>query len=444
MQHLSFEMRAGSGVRTTLDFNSGGYVLLDGYVPDTREDERVTDKFDVFITGASESDLQSKVRAVELALDFATQHPSGPDGVWVLYAPTAGGVGAMDAPWQSRIVGGAVLHDKKFHRRWIELKATVEVVIERAGWWETSTPVTLAVSNGGGSSGAIKNHEDADAGDDFYLEIADTQVLGGMPCPAIIEFKNTTNDARTVDNLYVGHFAESKPATPPAATTLILEGTGAADVNCSSGAYAALPWTGTGENQLTTWLLASALLGQRHFKLIARFQAGFAYTDLWLKAQIRMGTAVIGETRWALMDASRELQLIGTLQIPPFRHGSYLDLGNLTVALYEKRAGGTGTINLDYIALLPQDSWRHYGAISGLAYNAILIDNPVMDALYTDDATPGGVVGVSHMVEGGQPILLQPGVKNIVYFLHDCDNGSAPIARTATVAVKYHPRRRTI
>lgn len=436
MQDLSIEIRAGSGIRTTLNMNTDGYKLLDGYYPETGESERVTDKFEVFIIAASESDLVNKIRAIELALDFATQHPTGPDGVWIQYAQS----GNLTA-WQSRITGGAVLHDSSMGWRWSNLRARLQVVVEHLPFWETVAATTLQVSNSGGSSGAIVNHGDTDTGNDFYLEIADTEVIGAIPAPAIIEFKNTTNDARTVDNLYVGHFAQSKPANPPAESNLVLEGSGTADISCSGGSYAALNWTGTGENQLTSWSLATGLLGQRHFKLAARFQAGFAYTDLWLQARLMSGSLVLAKTRWEMMQANRELQLIGTLQIPPFRHGTYIDMGNLTVALYEKRAGGDGTINLDYIALLSQDSWRHYGAISGLAYNETLIDNPVEESMVT---LYGTSYKATHMIEAGMPIMLQPGVKNILYFLHDTDTGTAPIARTATVTVKYHPRRLTV
>jgi len=436
MKHLSLEMRSGSSDRTVIDLHASGYTVLEGYFPETSEGERVTDHFDLAILGTSDADLQAKVRAVELALDFAGQHQTGPDGVWLLYSPKS-----TITAWQSRITGGAVLHDKKLARRWVEIKARVEVVIERMPYFETEAPVTLATSNTIGSAGAVVNHEDAGTGHDFYLEIADTQVTGMLPTPAIIEFKNTVNDARTVDNLYVGHFAESKPIGAPTVETLILEGAGTVDAACSGGSYAALPWTGTGINQLTTWSLVTTFMGQRHFKLIARFRDTFAYTDLWLKAKLMAGTLVLAETRWEMMGASKELQLIGTMQIPPFKHGSYVDLGTLTVALYEKRAGGDGTINLDYIALVPQDSWRHYGAITGLAYNKTLIDNPLLDLLVTNYLT---AYEVTHLVESGQPIMLQPGVKNILYFLHDTDTGTAPIARTATVTVKCHPRRRTV
>jgi len=334
-----------------------------------------------------------------------------------------------------------VMLDAKLDHRWRELKAVVRVVIERMPWWETVEPVTLDTSNSGGTSGAIVNHQDATTGHDFYLEIADTAVPGGLPTPAIIEFKNTVDDARTVDNIYIGQFVESKPASLPTETTLVLEGSGSADAACSGGAYATLSWTGATENQLATWSLATTFMGQRYYKLIARFRDTFAYTDLWLQARLLSGSLVLAQTRWEMMSASRALQLIGTLQIPPFRHGAYIDLGNLTVALYEKRAGGDGTINLDYIALLPQNGWRHYGAISGLAHDKILIDNPVDDYLVTNYITS---YEVTHMVEGGLPIMLKPGVKNILYFLHDTDTGTAPIARTATVTIKCHPRKRTI
>lgn len=436
MQDLSIEIRAGSSIRTTLDMNLDGYKLLDGYYPETNESAWVTDKFDLIITGTSESDLENKIRAVELALDFAASHSTGPDGVWILYAPSEN-----LTPWQSRITGGAVLHDRNMSLGWKNLRVPAQVVVERMPFWETTSPVTLPVSNGGGSSGAIVNHGDTDAGHDFYLEIADTAVIGSLPAPAIIEYLNTTNDVRMVDNLYIGHFVQSKPYNPPAESNLVLEGSGTLDAACSGGAYAALTWIGTGENQLTSWSLATALLGQRYYKLAARFQAGFAYTDLWLQARLMAGSLELAKTRWELMSPNRELQLIGTLQIPPFRHGTYVDLGNLTVTLHEKRAGGNGAINLDYIALLPQDSWRQFGALSGLAYNEKLIDNPVEESLVT---LYGASYKVTHMVEAGAPVMLRPGVKNILYFLHDTDNGTAAIARTATVAIKYHPRRLTV
>ena len=440
MIDLILEMRAGESDRVIIDLNAAGYRVLNGYYPETGNESMVTDSFDLMVTGSTETDLESKVRAIELALDYARDHQNGPDGVWLLFSPHADVLTA----WQSRVTGGAVLHDSKLARRWKETKAKVEVVIERRAYWETEAPVTLTIANSGGAAGLtanIVNHEDSDAGDDFYIEIGSDQVSGALPTPAIIEYKNTTNDVRTVENLLVGHFAASDPHTPPTPSGLILEGVGTADANCSGGAYAALSWIDENESQVATWSLATIDLRQRYYKFVARFQATFAYTDLWLKIKLLSGTDILAETRWALMSASKSLQVIGTIQIPPFRHGNYIDIGSLTVGLYEKRAGGAGTANLDFLAMMPQDSWRKFGAISGLAYNETLIDNPVKETLVT---AVGAAFKVTHMLDEGNPVMLQPGVKNVLYFLHDCDDGSAAIARTATVAVKCHPRRLSV
>jgi hypothetical protein len=440
MIHLSFEMRSGSGsTRKLIDFTSAGYLILDGYYPNEGDEESVNDSFTLLVRGDDSSDLTEKIRDIELAVKFASEHKSGPDGVWVLFAPENG-----EDTWQSRILSGTVLHDSRLSIRWKQQKARIQVVIERKPYWETVEPLTLIVDNSAGDAGLtanIVNHEDAGAGDDFYVEIDDDQVIGVLPTPAIIEYKNTTNDVRTLENLLVGHFAASEPHTPPTASGLILEGTGASDAGCSSGTYKALTWSDENESQAASWSLATIDFRQRYYKFVARFQSTFAYTDLWLKIKLLSGSDILAETRWALMSASKSLQVIGTIQIPPFRHGNYINIGSLTVGLYEKRAGGAGTANLDYLAMMPQDSWRKFGAISGLAYNETLIDNPVEETLVT---AAGANFKVTHMLDEGNPVMLQPGVKNVLYFLHDCDDGSAAIARTATVAVKCHPRRLSV
>jgi hypothetical protein len=111
------------------------------------------------------------------------------------------------------------------------------------------------------------------------------------------------------------------------------------------------------------------------------------------------------------------------------------------VALYEKRAAGAGTLTLDFLAAIPQDSWRKFDAIVGLAYNETLVDNPVEDTLVTKYSTN---YKITHKLTEGDAIMLQPGVKNVLYFLHDTATGTAPIARTANVVVKCHPRRLTV
>jgi len=203
-----------------------------------------------------------------------------------------------------------------------------------------------------------------------------------------------------------------------------------------------LSWADALENQIVNWQLASGAFRQKNYKVIARLKAAVAYSDLWLQAKLIMGTTVITETRWVLVNAGQELITIGSIQIPPFRFGTHIDLGNLTLALYEKKASGAGVLDLDYIATIPQDSWRRFGAITGLAYNETLIDDPVNDTLVTLYSSSSHKI--THKIDEGNPIMLQPGVKNVLYFLHDTTAGNSPIARTGNVVVKIHPRRLTV
>ena len=442
MIHLSLETRSGGSVVSTINFNAGGYKLLDGFYPHSGHlDQKLTESFDILIKGASDSALASLVRAVELALDFAKDHPSGPDGVWILFSPKDTTVTA----WQSRVIGGKLQHYSDLNAYWKNTKVLAQVIVERAPYWESEEPVVLELTNRGGASQTsanIVNHQDADATDDLYMEIAADQVTGVLPTPAIIEYKNTVNDAVLVDHLAIGHFAASGANEPPAAASLILEGSGTADAACSGGEYDDLSWADDAENQLLSWTLASGDFRQRNYKMIARLRDVTAYTDLWLKVKLLAGSTVLTETRWCLVAAGDALIVIGTLQIPPFRFGTHIDLGNLTVGIYEKRASGAGGITLDFLVAIPQDSWRKFDAIVGLAYNETLVDNPVEASLVTKFGASS--YKVTHKIEEGDPIMLQPGVKNVLYFLHDTTTGSAPIARTANVVVSCHPRRLTV
>lgn len=439
MFYLAFELRSGGSEKDIIDFNAVGYKLLDGYFPEAVEgDKPVTESFNILLSGTG-PELAEMVQEIELALSFAREHPEGPDGVWMLFSAQDG---ALDA-CQSRLSGGALLLDARLNLRLKSSALKAEVVVERNPFWEAIEPTTLNVTNRGGTSTSanIVNHQDAGGTDDFYVEIAGEDVEGGLPAPAVIEYTNTVNDGVLVDHLMVGHFAASAPLDPPTAGSLVFEGTGASDGGCSSGTYKACTWSTALESQIASWAFASESFRQRYYKIIARMKEGVAYTDLYLKGKLLSGSTVLAETRWSLVTANDVLTLVGSLKIPPYRQGLYVNLGNLTLGLYEKRAGGAGTLNLDFLAALPMDGWRQYGAITGLAYNETLIDDPVNEILYS---AAGGAYKVTHVIDEGVPVMLVPGVKNVLYFLHDSTTGTAAIARTASVAVKYHPRKKTI
>ena len=439
MIHLSFVQRANGTTIKTLDFNAGGRVVAGNFTPQTGgEKETVMDAFDLFISGGNAAGLQAKVREIEAMLAFAKAHPRGPEGVWVLYSPDSG-----ITAWQSRLSDGALLMDERIGALWRESKTRAQVVFERGNYWETQEPVTLLLSNGTvteQTAAPIDNCQDS--GHDLYAEIGADQVTGVLPTPAILSFGNTQDDETLLDQLTVGIFQADGLNTPPTPGSLIFEGTGSADVTCSSETYQTVSWASDTEALLKSWTLASGAFLQKRFQAVVRMRTASAYTDLRLKVKLLAGGIVIAETRWSLVPTGFEHTSIGSLTIPPYPLGEALNLGNLTLGLYGKRASGAGSFGLDFLILLPQDGWRRYGAISGLAYGETLIDDPVRQVLVT--AYGAGSWKVTHMGQGGDPLMLKPGVKNILYFLQDEMDGDAPIGRTGSVSVKIHPRRLTV
>jgi hypothetical protein len=433
----------------TVNLNSGNIRMMEQYVPRTGNGVDVTDSVELEFSGTAVADLQTAIQSVEDVMAQAVEFQQSGMGkrVFVVYQPDGAAsasrselIPANDSEWRLTLDS-----DSLSHARWMGTTKYVNglLVWKRRDWWDgAETTVALTNSNGTATTDPLEiaSHQDG-AGADFYVEIAADQIAGSVKAPAILKFANTTDDANGVDNLYVGHFVASGSYEPPAGTALVMEGAGTADANCSGGEYAALSWADENETQLETWTIDSALYRARPYRMIARFQDDFAYTDLWLKVKLLSGATVIGETRWAQMSAGPCLQAIGNLKIPPFDHRAYVDLGDLTLALYSKRAAGAGTLNLDYLAALPLDSWRKYSAISGLPYGETLTDNPYDGTLVTDDGTDNTV---THQVEEGAGVLLWPGDKQRLYFLHDLTDGTAPIGRTATVQVLYRPRRRTL
>lgn len=435
MIQLTFEHRTSGTVVSTIDFQTDGRVL--GYIPTTSEKETVTESCELLIEEDSSADLQSKIRAIETMIELAKKHPTGPEGIWVLYSPNT------STPWQSRLVNGAILFDEKTGFLWEKFQAKLELIFERLNYWEEKTATVLKLSNGAvtdANSAPISNAQNSTQ--ELYVWIASTQVGGVLPTPAILEFENTQDDATLVDDLLVGVLHGDGSSTPPTPGTLVAEGAGSADASCSGGSYAAESWSDAAENQLDSWTIDSGNFLQKRYRVVARLRDSVAYTDLFLKAKILAGSIVIAETRWSLVEASKSLVMIGTMKIPPYVLGQVVDIGNVTLALYEKRASGAGIMNLDYLLMMPQDSWRRYEAISGLAYGETLVDDPVKGVLITDDGA--GAYSVTQKVMEGEPLMLRPGVKNYLYFLQQDTNGDAPIARTASVVVKAHARRLTI
>lgn len=504
---------------TTIDLMADGYVVQDGYYPETATDlnAQVSESIDVYIRGSSQADLAGKIRAINRAFEQARRHPTGPGGVYLNFA--------LDKSlelWRSRISDGTVDLDSGLTRRWKALGMKVGVIVERAPWWEgpeaqlalsnpldtantdglpvynprlhrasntisfdsgtkkvldsgnglvdfqTGMTVTIEGSTGndgtytitdGGHAGYFVVSEavsDEGAGANVgidgpvcnYVEIAEGDVEGDLPAATRLEITNNFNSENRAYTIWIGQNVESDPGN----LSHILEAEDASgettvDSYLSSGnQYKDLDWSGAAENTLLTWTLSTELLNQlagHYFRVIGKLFANVP-AGLWVRLKVMMAATVLWDGPLTLLQSgSAELQELASLRLPPYLLGSG-DLYPLTMLLNAKiNSAGAHTFHIDYIQLTPLDGWRKlqpkgYGA----GYEVRVVDDGIDGYLYTDGWTPAGKTG--HYVGYGNPIMVQPGKLQRIYFLHNNMYGTAKIYRTLSVKIYYRPRRLTI
>ncbi len=445
MAHSLYILYSGGSV----DLNSGNIRMLTQYVPRMGDGVSVTDSVELEFSGTSATDIQTAAQSVQKAMADAVRltlnKSNAADKVYLHYKPEG-----IAKAYRTELMPASTKEwrleldeDSLGKARWEDaFKVKGLLVWKRADWWEDASSYYLPLANVGGTftAGTVTNHQNEAGTASFYVSISGGSITGDVATPAILHYTNLVNDAAKVGNLYVGQFVEGIKNTTPAPGTLIFEGTASADAGCSGGSYTALSFAGTVEASMISWTIPATNAYEGHrYKFIARFKDSFAFTDLYLKAKYEIGGAVLAETRWQLAAANEQLQVIGSMKLPPMR-GTYT---GGSVALYSKRAGGAGTVNFDYMAAIPQDGWRTYAPIGGLGYNQKLYDDPGNESLYTADLTTSEFTK-THYASEGEPVKLVPGVDNTLYFLHETTGGTADITRTAEIKIAYRPRRRLI
>ena len=178
---------------TTLDFQSGGYKLIDGFFPETPDQgaASVTEQFTILISGSSSTDLRSKIAAVTLALEHARRHRDDAGAAWLYFS-----VDDTDSEGMSKILDGMVMYDSKLDPNWRRNKARVTIVIEHEPYWDSHNEYAVPLTNGNGSrvtSGlTVLNHDDAGAGppvNDNWVQIDAADIVGDMPGRTRLEIR---------------------------------------------------------------------------------------------------------------------------------------------------------------------------------------------------------------------------------------------------------------
>jgi hypothetical protein len=440
---------------TTIDLTANGYAILDGFYPQSPSDpeKHITDKVDIWITASSSADMQAKILAINLALQYAKVHAGeASNGVWLNFAPYSD-----VTAYRSRIYDGVLLYDTKLAAWWPKKRLKVTLVVERAPFWE-GAEIAIPLTNGNGvdvddgltvyncndESGSSPNVQQN------YVDIAAGAILGDLAAPAKILAVNTYTD-RLYD-LWIGHnYTDPTHAVWNYEGEDAAGGSSGADATCSGGNKKTVTVDFDDEETLLTWTLGSAALsaarGQWVHALLRVDNLSLEeLRQMYFRMNIIWNLTTIWQSEKAAPSDLRLMQIrdLFTFRLPPWLAGMN-DLDGLSLALSGQRRVATDlTIGVDFLQLVPADSFRYIVSNGyGVEQDDLLVDDGILGLLYRMDASGEGRIGIFSGY--GEPIQLQPGLAQRLYFLMTgITLGLAAIDQTLSVMVRYRPRRRAL
>lgn len=355
---------------------------------------------------------------------------------------------AADTEWEARLLDGrAELLGSGTPERGRGAQA-VRLLLTRSDYWQGSlTALPLSNPNGANVTDGLPlfNHCDADALHANYADANGAQ--GSLPAPAQVELIHDRSGPEPLGDLWLGAGLAPLPggmlegeAGASTLTTQILS-----DAACSGGAYRRVSWSSNAELDVLHWELSQGWLGQaggRCFRPLLRVANHFAFGDMRLFVQVRSAASVLFESPAVTLQPGVRLQELPPVLLPPWL--PVMDApAALTLALIGRRVGGgSTTLDVDFVALLPLQGWRRYASLAGLPYGARLIDDPLSGRCVVLHPQDGELAG--HAAHG-PGLEVQPGQAQRFSALFATGSPAGmDIAAQVRLKVSYRPRRRTL
>lgn len=288
-----------------------------------------------------------------------------------------------------------------------------------------------------------------DANGQNYVEIKAADLDGEQEFLVELDLESDTGEAEQNSKIYIGcrrgdltfkHILEDNAAAAvfgsPAPT---------ADADYSSGGtYTIVSFADTdGEVELFRWDLSDAEMAatQGAFRFLGRLQEG----DFWdqnanYSIAVKYGSTILYQSEWiSPLDTTINLLDFGTIYLPPWLVGTPTNLAGLSISLMgEHKSTGTVSLNLDYMALMPQDGG--YRILNfrgqGMAQFEHLFDDG-WDRVVYHETTGGKKTGLPYGLM--RRITLKPNSAQRLYFLMEGTAGSTEITRKMNVIVSAVP-----
>ena len=439
---------------TTLDLQANNYRVLDGFVPEasTDPDKHATDAIDVFLLAASATDRENMVRAINRVFEHARRHPDDSNGAYVYFS-----VDETQSAWRARLYDGVAA----LSRNWIayQQRGAVKLLVsfERENAWEgPEAQLALTNTNGSNNTSGLKVYSCNDGSGSApnkrinWVSVSGEAVAGDLPGKTRLELTNlSTRETRQV---WIG-----QSWTNPTAITEVFEGeagtggTTATDSTSSGGSYRTVtPVVNGSESYLVSWSLSAAQVS--------------AWLGAWTRAIVRFSP--IGNSQYTLQNTRFRLTLeygafkladyglvshdtgfwymdMGGVRMPPWLAGQS-GLAGVTARLYVLPTLSNAPVAVDYLALVPADGFQYLTTSGwGVPQNNRIVIDGIEDRVYADAGDGTGKIGII-VSAGGDPLQLQPGRDQRLYFLFNDSADLAEITESMSVKLFYRPRRLTL
>lgn len=421
-------------------------------------------------TGASGSAV-SAVQSIERLLRQAEKNNTAIAPVTVyLKAQNS----ASSDVYRSPIYAGRVeWHPRTLGEYWRSDVFQADLIIERAPWWESETPVTIepTVNQAIGAT-AVSYTADANV---VLRQLA----YGDVQAPIDLQFKNVTLNGASdtpYGEIVVLHYAGGgggdhsfwggTSGVPTGRAMVSASGAGvtpqyvayAYGDGDTSGSAIRCDWAATtdvalvrGEDDNGSGYAAySDQFGGAPTLFTLKLASPCLYSDLylWLEASYKATGLVFDETTPVLAPANAEFVRLGIINVPPVKLPYTVTQPAICYTIYARRAGTPSAIQIASIQMAAADEQRIY---SPLTSGSVVTDGYLIDSqsagVYTLNAS--GSAAQANYQAIGAPLTFTPSDSDnnqYVFYFSDT-SGSSRSGYTgyfARVHLTYRPRRVTL
>lgn len=449
------EVRFSDGT-TTYNLHTGDVTLL-SYTPTVgdRSKDRVTDTLEILIAASSLDNQQATKDEINSWMSIAREmwETVSETRIWIEIRQ------ADETDWRrAELLGGRLQPVSGTLDGHSQLKQLYQLVFERRNWWEwPEEELALSSDNSSFSTGGM---EITNNGNAIYMR--GTDILGDPQMPVPCRLELTVDGAEWTDaaTFYIAHnvFAELSDAD---VDQHILEGesatptSGAESVaDARGGQVNRYTWSGgpmSGTHALKFPLSGALLsdLGGRWYRLLlvckgtftAPMYARFGLFWSGYSSGSQQPVATTDEIELPANGETFSLLDMGALQLPTFVPGAHTPAA-LTLTLILRTVYTSGTLDVDFLALMPTDSIH----VASMAGTIGIAQKWIMDGRLPKSyvVTWSEGAAMESMSDVSKHISLWPGRDQWISIVNTFDAGYFYLADAWTLRAYYRPRRSTV